>query len=166
MKKLAAILALAGAAFAQHSTDPAAPAAKTAEQAHQNVSARQGTPAGAGAPTVDQILEKYVTAVAGADAMRKVTSRAMKGTQIAGGNQTPIEVLTKAPNKRVTIVHTQNGDSFTAFDGKAGWMGNTGRPAREMSGAESAAYAIDGAFYLPLQIKELYPQLRRSRPET
>jgi len=121
---------------------------------------------GASAPTVDQILERWVTAVGGADAMHKVTSRAMKGVQSAGGRETPIEVLTKAPNKRVTIVHSPNGESFTAFDGTAGWMGNTGRPAREMSAAESAAYAVDSAFYLPLQIKEMYPQLRRGRPET
>ena len=115
---------------------------------------------------VDQILERWVTAVGGAYAMHKVTSRAMKGVQSACGRETPIEVLTKAPNKRVTIVHSPNGESFTAFDGTAGWMGNTGRPAREMSAAESAAYAVDSAFYLPLQIKEMYPQLRRGRPET
>jgi outer membrane lipoprotein-sorting protein len=121
---------------------------------------------GAQAPTVDQILEKYVTAAGGADAIRKITSRAMKGTILAGGNSTAIDVLTKAPNMRVTISHGANGDSFTAFDGKAGWMGNTGRPAREMSAAESGASSIDAEFALALRLKEIYPQLRRGRPET
>jgi outer membrane lipoprotein-sorting protein len=115
---------------------------------------------------VDQILEKYVAAAGGADAMRKVTSRAMKGNILSGGNQTAIDVLTKAPNMRVTISHGASGDSFTAFDGKAGWMGNTGRPAREMSAAESGASSIDAEFYLALRLKEIYPQLRRGRPET
>jgi hypothetical protein len=124
-----------------------------------------GAPPAGGAPqvTADQILEKYVTAVGGADAIKKITSRDMKGTQIAGGNQTPIEVLTKAPNKRVTIA---GGQSFTAFDGSIGWMGSTGRPAREMSASEASAYSIDAEFYLPLRLKEIYPQLRRGRPET
>jgi outer membrane lipoprotein-sorting protein len=129
--------------------------------------AAMAPPAG-GAPqvTADQILEKYVAAAGGADAIKKVTSRAMKGTVITGASQTPIDVLTKAPNMRVSISHGNNGDSFTAFDGKAGWMGNTGRPAREMTAAESGASSIDAEFALALRLKEIFPQLRRGRPET
>jgi photosynthetic reaction center cytochrome c subunit len=121
-------------------------------------------PAGA-ASTVDSIVEKYVAAVGGADAIRKVTSRVMKGAVVAGGVETPIEVVTKAPNKRVSITHNGNGDSFTAFDGTAGWMGNTGRSAREMSPAESGASSLDAEFALALRLKEIFPQLRRGRPE-
>jgi hypothetical protein len=44
-------------------------------------------------------------------------------------------------------------------------MGSTGRPAREMSPEESAAAGLDAEFYLPLRLKEIYPQLRRDRPE-
>jgi len=36
-------------------------------------------PAAGTAPTVDAIVEKYVAAVGGADAIRKATSRVMKG---------------------------------------------------------------------------------------
>jgi outer membrane lipoprotein-sorting protein len=116
--------------------------------------------------TVEQILDKYVTALGGAEAIQKVTSRIMKGTQSAANQSgTPIEVLTKAPNKRVTIAHLGNTDSFTAFDGTAGWMGSTGRTARAMSAADSAGYAIDGEFYFPLRIKSVFPQLRRGRIE-
>ena len=126
-----------------------------------------GTPAPAGpAATPDQIIEKYVSALGGADAIRKVISRAMTGTILAVGSQTPIEVLTKAPNKRVSITHASSGDSFTAFDGVALWIGNTGRPATQMSEAESRGSALDSEFYLSLRLKELYPQLRRGRPET
>jgi len=38
---------------------------------------------------------------------------------------------TIAPNKRISIVHSPRGDSLTAFDGTAGWLGNPGRPPRE-----------------------------------
>ena len=115
--------------------------------------------------TADQIIEKYISALGGADAMRKLTTRLMTGKILSGGTETPIDVVTKAPNKRVSITHS-NADSFTAFDGTAGWMGSTGRPARAMSAAESASSALDSEFYLALRLKELYPQLRRSRPET
>jgi photosynthetic reaction center cytochrome c subunit len=118
------------------------------------------------AATVDQILEKYVAAIGGADAMKKVTSRVMTGKILAGGSETPIDVITKAPNMRVSITHNSAGDSFTAFDGTAGWLGSTGHAAREMSAAESAASGLDAEFYLGLRVKELFPQLRRGRPET
>lgn len=118
---------------------------------------------GAAAITADQIIEKYVSALGGADAIRKVTSRVMKGTIQTGGSETPIELFTKAPNKRISI---SNGQSFTAFDGTAGWMGNTGRPAREMTAMESEAAGLDAEFALALRLKEIFPQLRRGRPET
>jgi photosynthetic reaction center cytochrome c subunit len=127
--------------------------------------ARLATPDGQAA-TVDQILEKYVAAVGGADAMKKITSRVMTGKILAGGSETPIEVITKAPNMRVSVTHNSTGDSFTAFDGTAGWLGSAGHAAREMSAAESAAAALDAEFYLGLRVKELFPQLRRGRPET
>jgi outer membrane lipoprotein-sorting protein len=103
--------------------------------------------------------------VGGADATRKVTSRVMKGAISTGGVETPIEVITKAPNKRITITHNAGGDSYTAFDGTAGWMGSSGRPAREMSAAESGASSLDAEFALALRLKEIFPQLRRGRPE-
>jgi hypothetical protein len=116
-------------------------------------------------PTADEIIQKYVTALGGADAMKKITSRVMKGVILVAGNESPIEVITKAPNKRVSITHMGGGESFTAFDGTSGWLGNTGRPAREMSAAESAAAGFDAEFYLALRLKEIFPQLRRGRPE-
>jgi photosynthetic reaction center cytochrome c subunit len=128
--------------------------------------AAMAAPAGAAQPSVDDILTKYVTALGGADAIRKVTSRDMKGLILANGTASPIEVFTKAPNLRVTVTHSASGDSYTAFDGKTGWMGNTGRPAREMSASSSAASSLDAEFSLALRLKELYPQLRRGRPET
>ena len=119
----------------------------------------------AGASNADDVIQKYVTAMGGADAIRKITSRDAKGMILVGGSQTPIEVLTKAPNKRVTISHTGQGDSFTAFDGTAGWMGNTGRPAREMTPTESGASSLDAEFAIAIRLNEIFPQIRRARPE-
>jgi photosynthetic reaction center cytochrome c subunit len=121
--------------------------------------------ASATAPTADAVIQKYVAAMGGVDAIHKITSRVEKGMILVGASQTPIEVLTKAPNKRVTITHSASGDSFTAFDGTAGWMGNTGRPAREMLPAESAASALDAEFAIAVRLKEIFPQIRRAPPE-
>ncbi len=88
--------------------------------------------------------------------MKRITSRVMKGTILAGGTDSPIDVINKATNKRIAITHNPNGESFTAFDGTSGWMGNTGRPAREMP----------AEVYLGLRLEEIFQQLRPGRPET
>jgi photosynthetic reaction center cytochrome c subunit len=116
-------------------------------------------------PTADSILEKYVAALGGADAIKKVTSRVAKGVITSSGTNTPIEVFTKAPNKRITITHAESGDSSTAFDGTIGWMGSAGRPAREMAPADAKGSALDSEFYLSLRMKEIFAQIRAGRPD-
>ena len=138
-----------------------------APPAHPTAATSAAAPTASGAaPAADDIIAKYIAAVGGADAMHKVNSRVMKGVILAGGTESPIDVVTKAPNKRITTSHNGDNHSITAFDGTAGWMGSVGRPARDMSAAESAASGIDAEFYLALRLKEIYPQLRRGRPET
>jgi outer membrane lipoprotein-sorting protein len=117
-------------------------------------------------PTADALLEKYVAAVGGAEAMKKITSREMTGKILANGSERPITVLTKAPNKRITITDMGGSQSSTAYDGNAGWLGTTGRPARAMSPDESASAALDAEFYLGLRLKELYQRVNVGRPET
>ncbi len=120
---------------------------------------------GAAPPSSDSIIEKYVTALGGADAMKKITSRVEKGAIIVMGKETPIDVYTKAPNKRVTITHNDGSESMTAFDGTIGWMGSSGRPAREMAVADAKGAALDAEFYLGLHMKEIFAQLRAGRPD-
>jgi outer membrane lipoprotein-sorting protein len=114
------------------------------------------------ATSADATIEKYVAAIGD---MKRITSRVGKGVIIVAGKETPIEVLTKAPNLRITITHNPNGDSSTAFDGTVGWMGTAGRPAREMAPADSMGSALDAEFYLGLRLKEIFPQLRVGRPD-
>ena len=131
---------------------PARPAAPTAP------------PAGAAAVTPEQIADKYLAAVGGADAIRKIGSRVMKGSILAGGMDSPIELYTKAPNKRVSVSHMGGRESITAFDGTMGWTGSTAA-GRQMSEAEAGSAALDAEFSLALRLKELFPQLRRGRAE-
>ena len=52
----------------------------------------------------------------------KIKSRVQKGNLAAGPMQVPIEVYSEAPDKRVSISHTQGGESVTAFNGEVGWL--------------------------------------------
>jgi photosynthetic reaction center cytochrome c subunit len=115
-------------------------------------------------PTADQILAKYLDAVGGADALARITTRAEKGHVLFGQNPTPIDIYMKAPNKRVSVTHGQNGDSFTAYDGAAGWMGG-GRGARDMNSIDSMSSMVDAALAFPADLKKVFPQMRSFRPE-
>jgi len=107
-------------------------------------------------PSADQLLGKYLAAIGGVDALQKITTRVQKGTLTAfGGQHFPVEVYSRAPDKRVSVMHLQGGDSFTGFDGKQGWLSVPGR-AHTMSAAENAAARIDADLYFPAHVKTLY----------
>ena len=111
-------------------------------------------------PPADQLLDKYIGAIGGAEALQKVTSRVQKGTLTAfGGQHFPVDVYSKAPEKRLSVMHLSNGDSVTAFDGKQGWLSVPGR-VHMMSAAENAAAHMDADLHFPLHVKTLYEKLR------
>jgi len=107
-------------------------------------------------PRAEQLLDKYLAAIGGAEALQKITSRVQKGTLTAfGGQHFPVDVYSKASDKRVWVMHLQGGDSVTAFDGKQGWMSVPGR-VHKMSAAENEGARIDADLYLPAHLKTLY----------
>jgi outer membrane lipoprotein-sorting protein len=97
------------------------------------------------APPAEQILAKYVQAIGGTERVARLTSYVAKGTSVGYGPEgTPryVEIYAKAPNQRTTIIHTQNGDSTTVFDGRSGWIAAPLRPIRVLA---LSGGAVDGA---------------------
>jgi photosynthetic reaction center cytochrome c subunit len=120
--------------------------------------AEQGKPGTDARPVVpegEKLLDKYLTAIGGDAALQKVSSRVEKGKITANGQQLPIEVYAKAPDKRISIMHLPNGESITAFDGKQGWLSSSGHP-HMMSPAENDAVRIDADLYFASHVKSLY----------
>jgi hypothetical protein len=108
-------------------------------------------------PAATALLDKYVQAVGGADALGKVKSRYQKGTMTGfGGKSFPVEVFAKAPDKRASYVTMGQGANITAFDGKIGWLGNPGRPPRDMSPAEAEHARMDADLTFALDVKKMY----------
>ena len=121
--------------------------------------------AAAGEPSPDQILEKYIRALGDVSAIEKISSRVEKGTMTVAGRQFPIDIYVKVPDRRVSFMHTPNGDSITAFDGKEGWLGAPGRPVREMSGSDVEAARQDADLSFALHIKQMFNELHAGRPQ-
>ena len=110
-------------------------------------------------PPADQILDKYLAAVGGGDALKKIKSREQKGTIDVMGAQYPIEVYTEAPDKRISISHPQAGPSVTAFNGEVGGLSIPGGVHR-MAAPEREAARIDAEFYFPMRLREMYKEFK------
>jgi len=118
----------------------------------------------AGLPPASQILDKYLAAVGGTDALKKIHSRVQKGTLEAMGNAYPIEVCSEAPDKRISISHPPSGESVTAYNGEVGWLTIRGGVHR-MSVADAAAARLDAELYFPSRVREMYTELEVKRGE-
>jgi photosynthetic reaction center cytochrome c subunit len=116
--------------------------------------------------TPEQVFAKWVSAAGGAAALQKVSTRVQTGTISFGAMQSPIEVVTKAPDKRLSIVRAPDGQSITAFDGRSGWLGTVGRgAARAMSPEDNYAAMLDAALAFPATAPKIFTWSRMWRPE-
>lgn len=116
-------------------------------------------------PKPEALLEKYLAAIGGADALNKIASRLQKGTITAFGAKQPFDVYSKAPFLRLSTVHLKNMDSVTAYDGKNGWMSVLGR-VRHMNSQESEGARMDADLALPAHLASMFSKFETKEGET
>jgi photosynthetic reaction center cytochrome c subunit len=121
------------------------------------------------APPADQVLDKYIQALGGAQRLAAVTSFAAKGTSSGygpEGEKRPVEIYAQTPGRRTTVIHTDNGDSTTACDGRACWIAAPLRPVAvvPVTGEELDGAKIDAELSFPLRIKQALGRWRVGRP--
>jgi hypothetical protein len=125
------------------------------------------------APTADQIFDRYIEALGGAQRLAALTSFVARGTY-AGfdttGGEVPVDIYAKAPNQRSTVVHLPSGDSIRTFDGTNAWNTSAGTlmPVEvvALSGGEYEGAKLDAALSFPGQIKQLFQNWRSGFPST
>ena len=69
----------------------------------------------------------------------------------------PLEIYAQAPGQRTIIAHTQNGDSTTTFDGRAGWVAAVDKPVHLLPllpGSELDGAKLDADLCFPAGIKQ------------
>ena len=117
-------------------------------------------------PTADQIMDKYLQAMGGMDALAKISSRVEKGSVVgADGRKTPVDIYEKGSDKRVMITHTANGDRSTGYNGSSGWtVGGNGAP-RDMAALDLEGAQLEDDLYLATHVKQMYSQWRAGRPD-
>ena len=126
-----------------------------------------------GAPSADQVFDKYIQALGGAQQLAKLTSFVAKGTYEGfdtGDEKAPVEVYAKAPDQLTAIVHIPQGDSIRAYDGHTGWMTSTGTllplPVLVLAGGNLEGAKLDAELSFPGQIKRTLTDWRTGFPPT
>ena len=109
--------------------------------------------------SADQILDKYLRAIGGAAQAATLTSFVARG--IYEGYDTlsanvPVDIFANAPNQLTTIVHTQNGDSVTTYNGTNGWIAAADKLMRvlPLDGGDLEGARMDAALSFPARIKQ------------
>jgi photosynthetic reaction center cytochrome c subunit len=120
-------------------------------------------PPAAGGPTADQILNKYIDALGGAERLAGLTSFVATGTSIGYGGfggDGEFAIYAKAPNQRTTLITFKNdpdrGASVWAFDGRTGWIKTPRGLLKdyELIGGELDGARLEAQMAFPGQIKQ------------
>jgi photosynthetic reaction center cytochrome c subunit len=118
-------------------------------------------------PSVDDVLNKYIEALGGKEALTKLTSRVVTGSVIsAEGTVASREIDEAAPNMRLDVRRSGSdfGDFSEGFDGTLGWRkGNRG--VGDLNGDQLSQAQMDAQFNSALRMKDLYTKLAVSVQE-
>jgi photosynthetic reaction center cytochrome c subunit len=128
-----------------------------------------------GVASVDQVLDKYLQAIGGAQNVARLTSFVATGKSVGyrgfGGGGV-VEVSAQAPDKRATHIrfpeYPDRGVSVRTYDGRTGWIATPLAivPKYELSGSERDGARLDAMLSFPSQIKQALTSLRVGPPST
>ena len=126
-----------------------------------------------GAPSADQVLDKYIQAVGGAQRLAGLKSFIGKGTSVGfggfgGGGD--VTIFAKAPDHRTTLIQfkeaTGRGESIRTFNGRDGWIKTPLAVLKEyqLSGGEIDGFRLDAQLAFPGSIKQALTNWRVGIP--
>jgi len=128
-----------------------------------------------GVPSVDQVLDKYLRAIGGAESVARVSSFVATGKSVGyrgfGGGGV-VEVSAQAPDKRATHItfpeYPDRGLSVRTYDGRSGWIATPLAVVRkyELAGSERDGARLDAMLSFPQQVKQALTNLRVGPPQT
>jgi photosynthetic reaction center cytochrome c subunit len=118
-------------------------------------------PPNAKGPSPDEVFNKYIQAIGGAQRLASLSSFTAKGTFIGFETEqtkVPMDLFAKAPAQRTLIVHTRLGDSVRVYDGRAAWIAAPDKPLPLMTltGGNLEGARIDAVLSFPAQIKQAF----------
>ena len=113
-------------------------------------------------PTATEIVQRFVKASGGREAIEKIKSRTIIGTveMAPMGLKGTFETLAAAPDKSVTKLTIAGiGDLVEGYDGATGWSVNPIQGSRTKSGTELLQSKITNDFYRDIRLDKIYPKM-------
>ena len=109
--------------------------------------------------TPDQVFDRYLQALGGAQRLATLTSYSARGTYSGfntSGNEAPVEIVAKAPNQRAEIVRTLEGTNVKVYDGRTAWAAEGWRPLPllALTGGNLEGARVDAMTSFPATIKQ------------
>jgi hypothetical protein len=112
-------------------------------------------------PDVDEILSKYVRALGGEQALRKVTSRVITGRRdipTGPGGLIPmpaeVEIFQKAPNRTLSVYRTDTFTISDGFDGTTAWTQTAAGAVNTLPDPDQGRVRRSANFYEPLELTQ------------
>jgi len=117
----------------------------------------------------EQILDKFIQAVGGAQKLSQLNSFVAKGTYAGFDTdfqKAPVEISAKAPNQRTMTVHLPGGDDTTTYDGREGWIAAADRPVPMilLTGGDLDGARLDAELSFPALVKQNLSKWRANFP--
>jgi photosynthetic reaction center cytochrome c subunit len=117
-------------------------------------------------PSVDEVLDRYVRALGGEQALRRVTSRVITGKQdfpTGAGGLIPVasdvEIYQKAPNLIVNVHRTAMFTVADGFDGVSAWTQTTAGAVNTLPNPDQQRTRRRASMYEPLEFKGNYTRM-------
>jgi photosynthetic reaction center cytochrome c subunit len=107
----------------------------------------------------EQIIDKFIQAIGGAQQLAKLSSFAAKGTYAGFDTdfqKVPTEIFAKAPNQLTMTNHLHGGDNTTTYDGHEAWVASADRPVPliMLTGGELDGARVDASISFPATLKQ------------
>jgi hypothetical protein len=118
--------------------------------------------------TADQVFDKYLQALGGADRVARFTSFSATGTYEGfdtGMKKVPVELYAKSPAQQTMVVHLSIGQSTRAFDGRNGWMAgpDTPLPLLTLTEGNLDRARLEALVAFPTGLRQAFPRWRVGR---
>jgi hypothetical protein len=118
--------------------------------------------------TADQLFDKYLQAIGGADRVGRLTSYVGRGEYEGfdtAFEKRPVEIYAKAPNQQTMVVMLATGRSTRVFDGRSGWMAGGDQPVPLLTLTEGNLdrARLEAIVAFPAGIKQAFPRWRVGR---
>lgn len=112
-------------------------------------------------PNVDELIDRYISALGGKSAIEQINSRISKGISIdRRGNKQPVEHYLKAPDLALINLNPNSANEFKQwFDGTKGFSVDSQNGKREVTGAFLVHWKRNNNLHLPIKLKEVFPKI-------